>query len=153
MALARVFGGGVRPLHLEQAVFEAMLEGWRRQQLARFFKPKTIRSNLQAARAFREHADCWPWQWRPEHADEFFSDLVCEPNRRRPATLRSYQLRLKGLPVYLTDPRYPWMAICRREFEQVPVELGPATSGRVAITKGLSEGDQIALADLESGAY
>jgi HlyD family secretion protein len=33
------------------------------------------------------------------------------------------------------------------EFEQVPVELGPATSGRVAITKGLSEGDQIALRD------
>ena len=33
------------------------------------------------------------------------------------------------------------------EFEQIPVELGPATSGRVAITKGLSEGDQIALRD------
>ncbi len=33
------------------------------------------------------------------------------------------------------------------EFEQVAVELGSATSGRVAITKGLSEGDQIALRD------
>jgi hypothetical protein len=28
-ALARVFGAGVRPLHIEEAVFEAMLEGWR----------------------------------------------------------------------------------------------------------------------------
>ncbi len=33
------------------------------------------------------------------------------------------------------------------EFEQVPVELGPATSGRVVIAKGLDEGDQIALRD------
>lgn len=33
------------------------------------------------------------------------------------------------------------------EFEQVPVELGAATSGRVVIAKGLAEGDQIALRD------
>ncbi len=35
----------------------------------------------------------------------------------------------------------------RGDFEQVPVELGPATSGRVVITKGVSEGDSIALRD------
>jgi integrase/recombinase XerC len=121
LALARVFGAGVRPLRLEAAVFEAMLGGWRAQQLARFFKPKTIRGNLQAARAFHAHADAWPWEWRPEHADEYFSDLLCRG--LRPATVRGYQLRLKGLSVYLTDPRYPWLAICRREFGSVPVQL------------------------------
>src|SRR3954453_17282513 len=53
LALGRVFGAGVRPLHLEEAVWEAMLEGWRAQQVARYFKPKTIKANLQAARSFR----------------------------------------------------------------------------------------------------
>ncbi len=35
----------------------------------------------------------------------------------------------------------------RGEFESVPVELGAATSGRVAVTKGLAAGDVIALRD------
>ena len=35
-ALARVFGVGVRPLHIEQAMFDAMLAGWRSQQAARY---------------------------------------------------------------------------------------------------------------------
>ena len=43
VALARVFGAGVRPLHLESALFEAMLSGWRSQQSARYLKAKTIR--------------------------------------------------------------------------------------------------------------
>jgi hypothetical protein len=41
-ALARVFGPGVRPLQLKEAVFEATLDGWRAQQTARYLKPKTI---------------------------------------------------------------------------------------------------------------
>jgi hypothetical protein len=118
-----VFGAGVRPLRFEAAVFDAMLEGWRCQQLARFFKPKTIGANLQAAYAFREHADCWPWQWRAEHADEYFSDLLCRPRGLRPATVRGYQLRLKSLLGYLVDQRYPWTAICRHEFDAVPVQI------------------------------
>ena len=42
VALARVFGAGVRPLHFESALFEAMLAGWRRQQVAGYLKAKTI---------------------------------------------------------------------------------------------------------------
>jgi hypothetical protein len=44
-AMARVFGAGVRPLHIERALFEAMLGGWRSQQAARYLKSKTIRAN------------------------------------------------------------------------------------------------------------
>jgi hypothetical protein len=52
-ALARVFGAGVRPLHLERAVFEAMLSAWRGQQTARYLKPKTIHANETAVRRRR----------------------------------------------------------------------------------------------------
>jgi hypothetical protein len=30
--------GSVRPLHMEQALFDAMLSGWRSQQAARYIK-------------------------------------------------------------------------------------------------------------------
>ncbi len=61
-ALARVFGPGVRPLRMEEAVFEAvfeaMLDGWRAQQTARYLKPKTIQHN--EARRARVHRSRWP---------------------------------------------------------------------------------------------
>jgi hypothetical protein len=60
-ALARVFGAGVRPLRFEEALFDAMLDGWRAQQAARYLKPKTVKADVQAARSFSAHADCWPW--------------------------------------------------------------------------------------------
>jgi hypothetical protein len=52
VGLARLFGAGVRPLHLEQALFDAMLSGWRSQQSARYLKAKTIRSNDVGVRRF-----------------------------------------------------------------------------------------------------
>lgn len=42
---------------------------------------------------------------------------------------------------------YVYRRTPRGEFEQVPVELGAATSGRVAVKSGLAEGDRIALRD------
>jgi integrase/recombinase XerC len=60
--LARVFGAGVRPLRFEEALFGAILDGWRAQQAARYLKPKTMWANVQAARSFCAHADCWPWE-------------------------------------------------------------------------------------------
>lgn len=122
-ALARVFGAGVRPLHLEQAVFEAMLDGWRRQQVARYLKAKTIRANETSVRSFAEHAGCWPWEWRSGHADEFFEDLLSRPERLARSTLRAYQQRLKGFSDYACDRRYPWSVICEREFGRGPGQL------------------------------
>jgi hypothetical protein len=69
VALARVFGPGVCPLHIESAVFEAMLAGWRSQQTARYLKAKTIRTNDAGGRRFQEHVGCWPWEWRASHVD------------------------------------------------------------------------------------
>lgn len=70
-ALARIFGAGVRPLHMERALFDAMLAGWRSQQTARYLKPKSIRANETGVRAFVEHTGCWPWEWCASHVDEY----------------------------------------------------------------------------------
>src|SRR5918995_5988072 len=99
-ALARVFGVGVRPLHIEQAMFDAMLAGWRSQQAARYLKPKTIHANETGVRAFVEQVGCWPWEWRASHADEYFEDLLARPRRLGGATARAYPAGPEGLSGY-----------------------------------------------------
>jgi hypothetical protein len=105
LALARVFGAGVRPLHMESSLFEAMLAGWRSQQTARYLKAKSIRSNEVGVRRFQEHVGCWPWEWRASHVDEYFEDLLLRPERLARSTLRYYQLRLKWFSEYVCDRR------------------------------------------------
>jgi len=122
-ALARVFGVGVRPLRLEEALFDAMVAGWRSQQTARFLKPKTIRANEAMVRAFVGHVGCWPWEWRASHADEYFEDLLARPQRLARSTLRCYQQRLRTFSEYACDRRYPWVVICEREFGRGPGQL------------------------------
>ena len=41
----------------------------------------------------------------------------------RSATLRSYQATLRAFLDYLTDERYPWVAICEVEFGVRPVQI------------------------------
>jgi surface antigen len=88
-ALAGVFGPGVRPLRVEDALFEAMLAGWRSQQAARLLKAKRVRANEATVRALAEATGAWPWQWRASDADEFFEDLLARPQRLARTTLRA----------------------------------------------------------------
>ena len=56
------------------------------------------------------------------------SDGRRDPGGRRPprrlavSTLRGLQGALRAFPEYLTDQRYPWTAICEREFGRRPVQ-------------------------------
>src|SRR5215210_6728665 len=94
VALDRLFGDGVRPLRMPEAVFEAMLVGWARRQRSRMLREATIRSGIALVRRVRVAAEAWPWEWAIADLEEFFSDLASVPDARRPATLRNYQSRL-----------------------------------------------------------
>jgi site-specific recombinase XerD len=65
----------------------------------------------------------WPWQWRSIHVDEWLEDLATPPKSRSVSTLRSYQATLRAFLDYLTDERYPWVAICETEFGVRPVQV------------------------------
>ena len=65
----------------------------------------------------------WPWEWQPLHVDEWLEDLGAPPKRRAVSTLRGYQATLRGFLDYLTDERYPWVAICEVEFGVRPVQM------------------------------
>lgn len=68
-------GDGVALLRPEEPVFEAMLDGWRNQQLARNLALSTIDQLEKRLRAFAAHVQAFPWQWLPQMADKWFGDL------------------------------------------------------------------------------
>jgi integrase/recombinase XerC len=113
---------GVALLRPEEQVLQAMLEGWRNQQLARNLAFSTIEQREKRLRAFANHADAFPWAWTPLLADEWFGDLRAVRGCAR-STLRSYQDALRSFCDYVTDPAYDWPAECERRFGTHPVQV------------------------------
>jgi len=113
--------GGAPLLHPEQQVFEAMVEGWRDQQLARNLKSDTISERLGAVRRFQRFTNDWPWSWRPVDLEEFTAQLRGE--RRALSTIRAYQGHLRQFLDYAADPRYEWTAVCERLFGTHPTQV------------------------------
>jgi hypothetical protein len=95
--LSRVFGDGVRPLRFEEALFEAVLEGWVRQQRARLLSEATIRPRVALVRRLLAHSNRWPWEWRAEDVEEWIEDLAIGPSGLHISTLRSYQIAIRAV--------------------------------------------------------
>jgi hypothetical protein len=64
-ALAQLFGADVRPLRMDEALFDAVLVGWRRQGTARHLSGATLKAREAMVHRFQSATDLWPWQWRP----------------------------------------------------------------------------------------
>jgi hypothetical protein len=114
---------GVALLHPEEQVFEAMLDGWRNQQLARNLALSTIGKRATRLRAFLTHADAFSWRWTPQQADEWFGDLRAVRGCAH-SSLRSYQDALRSFCSYVTDPAYDWLAECEQRFGTFPIQGG-----------------------------
>jgi integrase/recombinase XerC len=102
---------GVPLLHPEPQMFEAMLEGWRNQMLARNLAVSTITSRTLQVRAFQEYANVYPWEWSASLADEWFADLRSIRHCVR-STVRGYQVAIRGLCSYVIDPATAgWLSV------------------------------------------
>jgi integrase/recombinase XerC len=121
--LGRVFGDGVRPLHFEQALVDAMLAGWARQQQSRMLCPETIVNRRQLVGRLQAHTGAWPREWRAEHLEEWIEDLALAPRRLHVSTLRNYQIAIRLFCDYLLDRRYPWTAICAERLGVAPRQI------------------------------
>lgn len=106
---------GVAQLRPEDAMFEAMLRGWRAQQKARGLRDATIEPREQLVRRFVEFTNEYPWDWLPGHVDEFSTALTAE-RHLAPSTVRNYQVDLRLFSEYLTDGRYGWGVVCEEAF-------------------------------------
>jgi integrase/recombinase XerC len=113
---------GVPLLHPEEQVFEAMLQGWANQQMARNLAYSTVQNRERQVRAFALHAEAFPWQWTSHLADEWFADLRAIRHVSR-STVRGYQVAIRGFCAYLVDPAYGWVAECQRRFDTHPIQV------------------------------
>ena len=55
----------------DERVFEAMIEGWRTQMLARGLETETIRRKIVLVQRFQVYTQTFPWQWSPVDFEEF----------------------------------------------------------------------------------
>ncbi|MGW7008267.1 tyrosine-type recombinase/integrase [Streptomyces sp. NPDC054933] len=114
---------GVSLLHPEDAVFEAMLDGWGRQQRGgRRLQPDTISDRQSAVRRFAAYTNAYPWQWSASDLDEWMTYLIAELKRAE-STIRGYQGAVRMFCDYVTSPHYQWPAECETRFGVHPVQI------------------------------
>jgi hypothetical protein len=78
-----VLAEGVVHLDPASAVFEAMLEGWARQQRTRFLKwDSTIQPRLSLVRRLATFSNQYPWEWQPAEAEASRDDPESAFGRR-----------------------------------------------------------------------
>jgi integrase/recombinase XerC len=106
---------GAVQLRPEDAMFEAMLSGWRAQQAARGLREDTIAARQRLVRRFGEFTSEYPWQWSPVHMDEWSLHLTAEEHLA-PSTIRAYQCTLRQFTEFLVDARYGWAVACEDAF-------------------------------------
>jgi integrase/recombinase XerC len=115
---ALVLVDGARPLRPEPALFDAMLEGWRRQQQARRLGRSIVSGRERVVRRFQAHTGTWPWLWQPEQVDAWVSGSGWAHS-----TIRAYEGALQMFMAYLTDPRYGWVAACEERVGAIPTQI------------------------------
>ena len=110
-------------LRADERVFEAMLERWRAQQMARGLTTAHIKTSCSVVTRFQHHSNEYPWTWRPYHFEEFIADLRSRERPLKVSTLRSYAAAIRGFMSYVSDTRYGWVAFCERAFNDTPTQI------------------------------
>lgn len=105
---------GVTALDPKAAVFDAMLDGWRAQQLARSLSFATIDAGARVVRRFGASTASFPWEWTPAGFDAWSAQM--RHDHRAASTVRGYQLSIRAFLVYICDPAYGWDTCCLERF-------------------------------------
>jgi integrase len=105
----------VRP---EPALFEAMLAGWRSQQLSRRLTESMIGSRERTVRRFAAFTGGWPWSWTPGQVEQWIAT-----GGWAHSTVRTYQGAVAIFLEYVCDNRYGWVAECEQRVGARPAQV------------------------------
>src|ERR1039457_1515538 len=106
---------GVVQLRPEDAMVEAMLRGWRAQQMARGLREDTVVPRERLGGRFLEVPSEERWAWSRGPMDGWSLSLTAEQHLA-PSTIRSYQCTLRQFIEFLIDGRYGWAVACEQAF-------------------------------------
>lgn len=113
---------GIRFLHEEEAVFEAMLQGWTAQLIGgRGLKRASVDAAISRVSRFQAHSNEWPWRWSAQLFDEWMADLVSLG--LAVSTRRGYQQAVRTFCDYLCSPHYGWADECEARFGEHPTQV------------------------------
>jgi integrase/recombinase XerC len=115
---ALVLVEGAIPLRPEPALFEAMIEGWRRQHSARRLSPTITKARVSVVRRFQAFTGAWPWQWTPEQIEAWVAQ-----GEWAHSTIRAYQGSLALFMDYVCDGRYGWVDACIERVGVAPTRI------------------------------
>lgn len=114
---------GVALLREQDAVLEAMLCGWEKQQRGgRRLDPTTIKSRQGHVRALVGFTNEYPWRWTASLVEEWTTHLLSELHRA-PSTIRGYQGSIRLFCDYLTSAHYEWPEECQTRFGTHPIQV------------------------------
>lgn len=114
---------GVSFLNLPDAVFDAMIEGWRMQQIGgRRLQEKSVSSSVATVRRFEAYTMKKPWEWSASDFDEWMT-LLASKRTLAASTIRSYQGAVRQFCDYLCSPHYGWVEECLTRFGTHPVQV------------------------------
>jgi integrase/recombinase XerC len=116
-----VLAAGVSFLQPEDAVLEAMLEGWAAQQRSRLLTVTTVENRGWTVRRFVAFTNDYPWSWRPADVEEWTSSLVADGLAH--STIRGYQMSVGLFLAYVCDARYGWAEVCEQRFGTHPTQV------------------------------
>ena len=107
----------------EERVFEAMVEGWRTQMLAKGSEVSTIKPKLALVKRFQEYTGTYPWEWSPVDYEEFVAEPKSNGEPRAKATMRAYSGTIGEFCSYTTNPAYGWVGYCAATFDDHPAQI------------------------------
>jgi site-specific recombinase XerD len=117
----QLLADGVSFLHPEDAVLEAMLEGWATQQRSRLLAATTVENRGFTVRRLVAFTNEYPWRWTPADVEEWTSQLVGQGLSH--STIRHYQQSVGLFLEFVCDPRYGWAEVCEARFGTHPVQV------------------------------
>ena len=143
---ALVLVDGAAPLRPEPALFEAMLEGWARQQHSRRLSGSLIGDRERVVRRFAAFTGAWPWCWTPAQVEAWTAQ-----GGWAHSTIRSYQGALAVFLDFVCDARYGWAAECEHRVGARPVQVCHEwnTAVHVADYEGRAERRPLTRAELQ----
>lgn len=114
---------GVTFFNEDEAVFQAMLEGWSdRQRGGRNLKETTVRSSVNLVAQFQKFSNEWPWNWTAADFDEWMTHLVAVKGLA-PSTIRIYQYTIREFCDFLCSEHYGWADECAQRFDAYPSQV------------------------------
>ena len=122
-AAATVLAANVALLDPAERVFEAMLEGWKREQISRGLKAPTTSSERQRLiKRLQEFTSDYPWDWNRQDNSDFCASLISSGGIVI-STARYYQGHIRIFMEYASDPRNGWVSECEKRFGRAPQQI------------------------------